>query len=100
MVGSGRPILWVGSSRRDLRGFPRDVRRDIGQALFTAQQGETDPSAKPLRVLAAALYLRLLRTKKAGLGERSTPSATRRPSMFCTPSRKNRKKVSPPRKGT
>jgi len=25
------------------------VRRNIGQALYAAQQGETDPSAKPLR---------------------------------------------------
>jgi len=41
--------MWVGSSLRDLRGFPREVRRNIGQALYTAQQGETDPSAKPLR---------------------------------------------------
>jgi phage-related protein len=32
-----------------LCGFPREVRRDIGQALYTAQQGETDPSAKPMR---------------------------------------------------
>lgn len=44
-----RPILWVGSSRRELRAFPREVRRDIGQALYAAQQGETDPAAKPLR---------------------------------------------------
>jgi len=32
-----------------LRNFPEEVRRDIGQALYTAQQGETDPAAKPLR---------------------------------------------------
>ncbi len=44
-----RVVVWIGSSRRDLRAFPRAVRRDIGQALYTAQQGETDPSAKPLR---------------------------------------------------
>jgi len=41
--------MWVGSSLRDLRGFPREVLRNIGQALYAAQQGETDPSAKPLR---------------------------------------------------
>lgn len=46
---SVRPLIWVGSSRKDLRGFPRQVRRDFGQALYTAQQGETDPAAKPLR---------------------------------------------------
>ena len=49
MTKSERQIVWVGASRRDLRGFPRQVRRDIGRARFAAQQGETDPSAKPLR---------------------------------------------------
>ena len=44
-----RPLIWVGSSRRDLRAFPRQVRRDIGQALYAAQQGGTDPAAKPLK---------------------------------------------------
>ena len=39
----------MGSSREDLRSLPEEVRLDIGQALYTAQQGETDPSAKPLR---------------------------------------------------
>ncbi|SPE24565.1 conserved hypothetical protein [Acidobacteriia bacterium SbA2] len=39
----------MGSSRRDLRAFPRQVRRDIGQALHAAQLGEIDPSAKPLK---------------------------------------------------
>ena len=38
----------MGSSRRDLRRFPREVRRDIGMALDAAQLGEMDPSAKPL----------------------------------------------------
>ena len=41
--------MWVGSSRRDLREFPREVRRDIGRALYAAQDGETDPAAKPMR---------------------------------------------------
>jgi len=44
-----RPLIWMGSSRRDLRAFPRQVRRDIGQALYAAQRGEIDPSAKPLK---------------------------------------------------
>ena len=29
--------------------MPLQVRKDIGQALYTAQQGETDPAAKPLK---------------------------------------------------
>jgi phage-related protein len=48
LTGPERPLVWIGSSRRVLRGFPRQVRRHIGQALYAAQQGETDPAAKPL----------------------------------------------------
>jgi phage-related protein len=49
MAEAERPLIWMGSTRRDLRGFPRQVRRDIGQALYAAQHGEIDPSAKPLK---------------------------------------------------
>ncbi|MGA2593395.1 MAG: type II toxin-antitoxin system RelE/ParE family toxin [Bryobacteraceae bacterium] len=44
-----KPAVWVGSSRKDLRAFPRQVRSDIGQAIYAAQMGETDPAAKPLK---------------------------------------------------
>jgi phage-related protein len=43
-----KPVRWIGSSRKDVRSFPRPVRLEIGQAIFAAQSGETDPSAKPL----------------------------------------------------
>ena len=49
MARSERPLIWIGSTRKDLRGFPRHVRRDFGTALYAAQQGETDPAAKPLK---------------------------------------------------
>jgi phage-related protein len=49
MSEAARPVVWVGLSRRDLREFPREVRRDIGRALYAAQDGETDPAAKPMR---------------------------------------------------
>ena len=48
MAGT-KPVAWLGSSRRDLRAMPQQVRRDIGQALYAAQQGMTDPAAKPLK---------------------------------------------------
>ena len=44
-----KPVRWVGSSRRDVRSFPRAVRFDVGQALYAAQMGDIDPSAKPLK---------------------------------------------------
>ncbi len=47
--GEVRPVRWMGSSRRDLRAFPKAVRRDIGQALHAAQRGEEYPSVKALK---------------------------------------------------
>jgi len=44
-----KPVRWVGSSRRDLGGFPAPVRRDIGQALYAAQWGEEYPNVKALQ---------------------------------------------------
>jgi phage-related protein len=32
-----------------VRSFPQRIRRDIGKALYAAQDGETDPAAKPLK---------------------------------------------------
>ncbi|HKW16025.1 MAG TPA: type II toxin-antitoxin system RelE/ParE family toxin [Terriglobales bacterium] len=55
-----RPITWMGPSRRDLRAFPAEVRRDIGYALYAAQHGETDPSAKPLRGFGGAGVLEII----------------------------------------
>jgi phage-related protein len=47
--GEAKPVRWVGSSRRDLKAFPRAVKRHVGQALYAAQRGEEYPSAKALK---------------------------------------------------
>lgn len=49
-----RPVRWMGTSLRDLRSFPREVRKDIGYAIYTAQAGEIDPAAKPLKGFGGA----------------------------------------------
>jgi phage-related protein len=61
-----RPIIWVGSSRKDLRGFPREVRRNIGQALYAAQQGDTDPAAKPLHGFGGASVVEIVADDRGG----------------------------------
>lgn len=43
-----KPVRWVGSSKEDLRGFPEEVRRRVGGALWDAQLGRKAPYAKPL----------------------------------------------------
>ena len=54
MNGSLRPLVWIGSSRRDLSAFPRKVKREMGIALYAAQLGDTDPAAKPLKGFGGA----------------------------------------------
>jgi len=49
MEGGAKPIVWMGASRKDLKSFPKQVRVDMGQALYAAQMGETDPAAKPMK---------------------------------------------------
>jgi phage-related protein len=42
-------VVWVGSSRRDLRGMPEAVQDRVGYALYVAQRGGKHQDAKPLR---------------------------------------------------
>jgi phage-related protein len=55
-----KPVIWIGSSRRDLREMPQQVRRNIGQALYTAQQGATDPAAKGLKGFGGARIMEIV----------------------------------------
>jgi phage-related protein len=59
MDGGLKPVRWIGSSLRHLRSFPRHVKIDIGHALFTAQEGKTDPAAKPLKGFGGASVLEI-----------------------------------------
>ena len=43
-----------------MRAFPRSVRREIGVALYAAQQGETDPAAKPMKGFAGASVIEII----------------------------------------
>ena len=61
-----KPIIWIGSSRRDLRAMPEQVRRDIGQALYAAQLGLTDPAAKPLKGFGGARVMEIVERDRSG----------------------------------
>jgi phage-related protein len=43
-----KPVIWVGSSRRDLREFPDLVKDHLGYALYVAQCGGKHRDAKTL----------------------------------------------------
>ena len=55
-----KPLFWLGSSRKDLRGFPEPVKDIIGHALFIAQLGRKHEDAKPLRGYGGAGVLELV----------------------------------------
>jgi phage-related protein len=55
-----KPVRWIGTSLRDLRSLPRPVRIDVGHALFAAQEGKTDPAAKPLKGFGGASVLEIV----------------------------------------
>ncbi len=66
MLETLKPVIWIGSSRRDLRALPERVRQDIGQALYTAQRGETDPAAKPLKGFGGARVMEIVERDASG----------------------------------
>jgi phage-related protein len=48
-MSARKPVEWIGSARSDLREFPQDVRRVMGQAIDDAQLGTEHPAAKALK---------------------------------------------------
>jgi len=58
--GQRKPLLWVGSAKDDLRGFPEEVRLVIGFALHIAQIGGKHPDSKPLKSFKGAGVLEVI----------------------------------------
>ena len=59
-----KPLLWIASSRKDLRSLPIAVRRGFGLSLFAVQEGEMPPSAKPLKGFSGAGVLELIEDER------------------------------------
>ncbi|HLF58194.1 MAG TPA: type II toxin-antitoxin system RelE/ParE family toxin [Alphaproteobacteria bacterium] len=66
MDGEPKPVRWVGSSRRDLKAFPKAVQRHIGQALYAAQCGEEYPTVKALKGFAGRSVLEIVAADDSG----------------------------------
>jgi len=58
--GHAKPVRWVGSSKDDLSGFPAEVRRRVGGAVWEAQIGRKALYAKPLRGFGDAGVLEIV----------------------------------------
>jgi phage-related protein len=55
-----KPLLWIGSSLKDLREFPELVKEHVGYALYTAQQGQKHRDAKVLTGFGSAGVLEVV----------------------------------------
>lgn len=51
---SAKPVIWMGSSRKDFRALPAEVKSHMGYALYVAQQGGKHRDAKPLKGFGGA----------------------------------------------
>jgi phage-related protein len=49
-----KPLLWIGSAKRDLNSMPNEVQQVFGFALFQAQIGLIHSAAKPLKGFGSA----------------------------------------------
>jgi phage-related protein len=57
-------LLWLGSSRRDIRVFPRSARRVAGFQLFRVQQGLEPNDWKPMATVGAGVQEIRIHTEK------------------------------------
>lgn len=55
-----RPLIWVGTTLKDLKAFPDEVKRVMGYAMHLAQVGGKHPDAKPLKGFGGAGVLEVV----------------------------------------
>ena len=60
-----KSIVWMGSSRRDLKAFPAEVKDVMGYALYQSQVGRKAPTAKPLAGFGGARVLEIVEDFRA-----------------------------------
>ncbi len=64
--GPEKPLIWIGSAKKDLIALPVPVRKFFGHALHFAQVGEQHESAKVLKGFGSAGVLELVEDEAGG----------------------------------
>lgn len=52
-----KKLIWIGSSRNDLKELPEDVQDELGYGLHQAQAGIFPDEAKPLKGLSGVIEI-------------------------------------------
>jgi phage-related protein len=68
---SAKPLVWLGSARRDLRAFPSDARRRSGFQLRKVQQGLDPDDWKPMTSVGVGVREIRIQTELALLKKRA-----------------------------
>ncbi len=95
-----RPLLWIGSSKRDLMTLPVPVRKFFGHALDFAQRGESHVAAKVLKGFGGAGVLEVMEETSGAPIARYTPCGSPKQYSCCIASRRRANKVLLPRRKT
>jgi phage-related protein len=66
MSEKNKPVIWIGSSKKDLMALPIEVRKFFGHALDFAQHGEQHEAAKVLKGFGGAGVLELVENDTGG----------------------------------
>ena len=66
MVDALKPLVWLGSSKKDLLALPAPVIDAFGYGLHLAQTGLKHPDAKPLAGFGSAGVLEIVEDWRAG----------------------------------
>ncbi|MFH1831722.1 MAG: type II toxin-antitoxin system RelE/ParE family toxin [bacterium] len=61
-----KPLIWIGSSKEDLREFPDEVKSGVGYALHLAQKGERGVHSKVLKGFGGAGVLEIIESDESG----------------------------------
>ncbi|MES2121509.1 MAG: type II toxin-antitoxin system RelE/ParE family toxin [Chlamydiota bacterium] len=61
-----KQLIWMGSSRSDLREFPEDIQDEMGHGLYLAQKNYRHKHAKTLGGLGSAKVIELRETERSG----------------------------------
>jgi len=55
-----KELEWIGSSKKNLLEFPQSIRKEMGHALYVAQEGGKDKNAKVLKGFGGAKILEIV----------------------------------------
>jgi phage-related protein len=61
-----KPVLWIGSSLKDLKNMPDEVQSEVGHSLREIQKGKDPGNTKPLRHLGESGISEIIVNERQG----------------------------------